>query len=341
MGRVTVIGAGSWGTALAKVLAEKGHTVRMWSYEESVASQIREGRENRDYLPGVSLPAAVEVFTDHGEALDGAEMVIAVVPSHAFRDVIAAAAPHVPPDAVVLSAAKGIEVATLERPSQILEELLPEQRRPAVLSGPTFAREVAEGDPTALVVASSDVEVARLAQHYLNTDRFRIYTNEDILGVELAGALKNVIALGAGIAAGLGYRNNSRAALITRGLAEMTRFGLAVGARAATFAGLAGLGDLVLTCASELSRNRTVGVRLGRGEPLEEILASMKMVAEGVKTTKAARQLARDCSVEMPIVEEVHNILFEGKSPKRATADLMLREPKPEVWGGRGGSDAT
>ncbi len=341
MGRATVIGAGSWGTALAKVLGEKGHTVRMWSYEKTVADQIREERENRDYLPGVMLPPSVEVFMDHGEALDGAEMVIAVVPSHAFRDVIGAAAPHIPQNAIVLSAAKGIEVATLERPSEILEELLPEHPRPAVLSGPTFAREVGEGDPTALVVASSDFEVAREGQHYLNTDRFRVYTNEDILGVELAGALKNVIALGAGIAAGLGYRSNSRAALITRGLAEMTRLGLAIGAKAPTFAGLAGLGDLVLTCSSELSRNRTVGVRLGRGETLEEILASMKMVAEGVKTTKAARQLASDYNVEMPIVEEVHNILFEDKSPERATADLMLREPKPEVWGGRGGSDAT
>jgi len=341
MGRATVIGAGSWGTALAKVLADKGHSIRIWSYEESVAEQIRNERENRDYLPGVKLPQTVEVSMDHGAALEGAEMVIAVVPSHAFRDVIAAAAPHIPQNAIVLSAAKGIEVATLERPSEILEELLPGHRRPAVLSGPTFAREVAEGDPTALVVASSDVEVARQGQHYLNTDRFRVYTNEDILGVELAGALKNVIALGAGIAAGLGYRSNSRAALITRGLAEMTRLGLAAGARAPTFAGLAGLGDLVLTCSSELSRNRTVGVRLGRGETLEEILASMKMVAEGVKTTKAARQLARDYSVEMPIVEEVYNILFNGKSPKRATADLMLREPKPEVWGGSGGSDAT
>jgi glycerol-3-phosphate dehydrogenase (NAD(P)+) len=207
----------------------------MWSYEESVTAQIREERENRDYLPGVKLPPTVEVSMDHGEALDGAEMVIAVVPSHAFRGVIAAAAPHVPGDAIVLSATKGIEVATLERPSEILEELLPEHARPAVLSGPTFAREVGEGDP--------------------NTDRFRVYTNEDILGVELAGALKNVIALGAGIAAGLGYRSNSRAALITRGLAEMTRLGLAVGAQAATFAGLAGLGDLVLTCSSELSRS--------------------------------------------------------------------------------------
>ncbi len=341
MGRATVIGAGSWGTALAKVLGAKGHSVRMWSYEPAVAEQIRAGRENHDYLPGVQLPRTVEVSLEHEAALDGAEVVIVVVPSHAMRDVMSDAAPYVPEDAIVLSGAKGIEVSTLERPSEILAEFLPQHRPPAVFSGPTFAREVGEGDPTALVVACSDLQVAREAQGFLNTERFRVYTNEDILGVELGGALKNVIALAAGIAAGLGYRSNSRAALITRGLAEITRLGVAVGARASTFAGLAGLGDLVLTCSSELSRNRTVGVRLGRGEPLDEILASMKMVAEGVKTTKAARQLARTHQVEMPIVEQVHHILFDGKSPERATADLMLREPKPELWGGRGSNDAT
>jgi glycerol-3-phosphate dehydrogenase (NAD(P)+) len=336
--RATVIGAGSWGTALAKVLADKGHAVRIWSYEAAVADQIRGGRENRDYLPGVRLPANVEVFVEHADALEGAQVVVAVVPSHAFRDVMTAAAPFVPHDAIVLSATKGIEVDTLSRPSQILQAVLTGNRSPAVLSGPTFATEVGDGDPTAIVTACSDWHVARGVQEFFNTDRFRVYTNEDILGVELAAALKNIIALAAGIAAGIGYRTNSRAALITRGLAEMTRLGVAMGARASTFAGLAGLGDLVLTCSSELSRNRTVGFRLGRGESLDDILDSMKMVAEGVLTTKAARQLAQEYRVEMPIVEEVHHILFEGKPPKRATADLMLREPKPELWGG---ADAT
>jgi len=336
--RATVIGAGSWGTALAKVLGDKGHAVRLWSYEAAVAEQIRESRENPDYLPGVRLPPNVDVFVDHAEALEGAEVVVAVVPSHAFRDVMTAAAPHVPQEAIVLSATKGIEVDSLDRPSQILEAVLPGNRSPAVLSGPTFATEVGDGDPTAIVTASSDRQVARDVQEFFRTDRFRVYTNEDILGVELAAALKNIIALAAGIAAGIGYRTNSHAALITRGLAEMTRLGVVMGARASTFAGLAGLGDLVLTCSSELSRNRTVGFRLGRGESLDEILDSMKMVAEGVRTTKAARQLAQEYRVEMPIVEEVHHILFEGKPPKRATADLMLREPKPELWGG---ADAT
>jgi len=337
MGRATVVGAGSWGTALAKVLGDKGHRVHMWSFEPSVAEQIRDVRENREYLPGVELPPSVEVFLEFDAALEGADVVAAVVPSHVFRDVMASAAPFVPRDAVVLSATKGIEVDTLQRPTEILSALLPEHS-PVALSGPTFAREVAEGDPTAIVAASDDRAVAREVQEFFKTERFRVYTNDDVLGVELAAALKNIIALAAGIAAGIGYRTNSRAALITRALAEITRLGLAMGARASTFAGLAGLGDLVLTCSSELSRNRTVGVRLGRGESLDDILSGMKMVAEGVRTTKAARQLASSYQVEMPIVDEVHHILFEGKSPKRATADLMLREPKPELWGG---ADAT
>lgn len=334
MGRVAVIGAGSWGTALAKVLAERGHSVRLWCYEASVAEQIRNERVNRVYLPDIKLPESIEAFTDHGQALEDAEFVIAVVPSHFFRDVLAASAPHIPSDAIIVSAAKGLEVDTLERPSEIVVDLLPHHRSPAVLSGPSFAREVAEGDPTAIVAASSDEEVARATQRFFNSDRFRVYTNDDVVGVELGAALKNVIALAAGISVGIGYRTNSRAALITRGLAEITRLGVAVGARASTFAGLAGLGDLVLTCTAELSRNRTVGVRLGKGEPLDEILASMKMVAEGVRTTKAARQLARNHGVEMPIVDEVHHILFEGKPAERATKDLMLREPKHEHWEG-------
>ena len=334
MGHAAIIGAGSWGTALAKVLGEKGHQVRMWSYESSVAAQIRTDRVNHEYLPEVELPDSVQVFLEHPEVLEGAEVVIAVVPSHAFRQVMSDASPHVPREALVLSATKGIEVDTLNRPSEILQALLPRHQHPGVLSGPTFAREVGEGDPTALVVASRDPEVARKAQTFFNTKSFRVYTNDDVIGVELAASLKNVIALAAGIAAGIGYRSNSRAALITRGLAEITRLGLAMGAKATTFAGLAGLGDLVLTCSSELSRNRTVGVRLGQGETLKDILASMKMVAEGVLTTRAARVLAHAHRVEMPIVDEVHHILFEGKHPKRATADLMLREPKPELWGG-------
>ncbi len=333
MARAAILGGGSWGTTLAKVLAEKGHNIRLWSHNAIVADQIRTEHVNREYLPGIKLPASIEVQTDHSKALADAEFVIAVVPSHAFREVLTNAAPHIPSGAILVTATKGIEVGTLERPSEIARELLPNHMLPAVLSGPSLAQEVAEGDPMAIVVACADLEIACRVQEFCNTDRFRVYTNEDILGVELAGALKNVIALAAGIAVGIGHRRNSQAALITRGLAEMSRLGIALGARASTFAGLAGLGDLVLTCNAELSRNRTVGVRLGRGEPLDEILASMRMVAEGVRTTKAARQLALASNVEMPIVEEVHHILFEGKPPEQATADLMLRVPKHEHWG--------
>jgi glycerol-3-phosphate dehydrogenase (NAD(P)+) len=337
MGRAAVIGAGSWGTALAKVLGDKGHQVRMWSYEASVAQQIRNEHENRDYLPGIELPATLEVHEDYQAALDGAEIVVAVVPTQWFRQVMAQAAPHVPKNAAMVTASKGIEVDTLERPSEVLLDLLPDHQ-PAVLVGPSFAIEVGQRDPTAIVAASHDQSVARLTQEFFSTDRFRVYTNDDVLGVELAAALKNVIALASGITVGLGFGHNSRAALITRGLAEMARLGMAMGAKATTFAGLAGLGDLVLTCNAELSRNRTVGVRLGKGEALDDILASMRMVAEGVRTTKAARRLAQQYDVEMPIVDETHHILFDGKSPRRATADLMLREPKPELWGG---ADAT
>lgn len=332
-GRTAVIGAGSWGTALAKVLGDSGHRVGLWSHNVQVADQIRSDRVNREYLPDIELPETLEVAVDFSQTLAGAELVILVVPSHALRDVVLAAKPHVPHGAVVVTGTKGLEVKTLKRPSEIVAELLPGRRAPAALSGPSFAEEVAKGDPTAIVAASEDSEVARRVQGFFHTDRFRVYTNDDILGVELAAALKNVIALAAGIADGLGYRTNSRAALITRGLAEITRLGISMGAQPATFAGLAGLGDLVLTCTANLSRNRRVGLALGRGEPLEKILAGMKMVAEGVRTTKAARELARAQAVEMPIVEEIHAILFDGKPPEEATAGLMLREPKPEYWG--------
>ncbi len=333
MARAAVIGAGSWGTALAKVLGDKGHEVGLWSHNATVAKQIRDERENREYLPGAHIPSTVEVTVELAEALSAAEFVIAVVPSHAFRAVIQRAAPHVPDRALIITATKGIEVDTLERPSEIISELFPQHRSPGMLSGPSFAQETAEGDPTATVVASKDPEVAEGGQELFGTERFRVYTNDDILGVELAGALKNVIALAAGIADGLGYRHNSRAALITRGLAEITRLGVAMGARPSTFAGLAGLGDLVLTCTADLSRNRQVGLRIGKGESLETILSGMKMVAEGVRTTAAARRLAQIHAVELPIIEETHAILFDGKPPKQATADLMVREPKPEHWG--------
>ncbi len=333
MARTAVIGAGSWGTALAKLLGDAGHEVALWSHNPVVARQIAEQGENREYLPGAKLPETIWVTTELGAALSDAQFVIAVVPSHAFRTVMERAAPNIPAEALIVTATKGIEMDTLKRPSEIITGLLPNHPPPAMLSGPSFAQETAEGDPTAVVIASRDVDVANQAQELFTTDRFRVYTNDDILGVEIAGALKNVIALAAGIARGLGYRHNSRAALITRGLAEITRLGVAMGARPATFAGLAGLGDLVLTCTADLSRNRQVGVRIGQGDSLDDILSGMKMVAEGIKTTAAAQQLAEQEAVEMPIVEQTHAVLFAGKSPRKATADLMLREPKHEHWG--------
>lgn len=338
MSRVAVIGAGSWGTALAGLLARQGHPCVLWSRNERVARQIREERVNAEYLPDVELPRDLRVTLHWPEALDAAEFVVVAVPSHAVREIVFGAAAHVPDGAVLVSGTKGLEVETLDRPSQILREVFPGHPAPVVITGPSFAWEVAHEMPTAVTAASEDEETARRVQRLFSTSRFRVYTDDDVIGAELGGALKNVIALAAGIADGLGYGHNSRAAIITRGLAEITRLGLALGARTRTFAGLSGLGDLVLTCTGDLSRNRSVGLRLGRGERLDDILTGMKMVAEGIKTTRAARRLARSTEVEMPIVEEVYTILFDGKPPEQATADLMLREPKPEHWGAGHGS---
>ncbi len=333
VGRVAVLGAGSWGTALAALLADRGHDVILWAYEPQVAAEIGDG-ENRTYLPGVRLPPGLTSSTDLTAALVDVDMVVSVTPSQFVRHVIVEAAPAIPPDALLVSASKGIETSTLMRMDEIFAEILPGavQERFSVLSGPSFAREVAEGAPTAVVVASRS-ETARLrVQAAFQTDRFRVYTNEDVVGVELGGALKNVIALAAGVAAGLGYGHNTRAALTTRGLAEMTRLGMAMGAQRSTFAGLAGMGDLVLTCTGDLSRNRTVGFRLGQGETLEEILGEMTAVAEGVKTAQATVDLAARHGVELPICSEVLAILTEGRDPEEAVRSLMHRDPKPEDW---------
>lgn len=329
-----VVGAGSWGTALAALLAKRGHDVTLWSFEADVAAGIREGRVNAVYLPGVVLPASLRATAELEDAVAGAEVVVSVSPSQFVRSVMQRAAPHVAADALVVSASKGIEVATLQRMDQVLSETLGRglRARFAVLSGPSFAGEVAREDPTAVVAASDDAEVARRVQALFQTPWFRVYTNTDVVGVELGGALKNVIALAAGATAGLGFGHNTLAALITRGLAEITRLGVAQGAQAATFAGLAGMGDLVLTCTGEESRNRTVGYRLGRGERLEAILGEMRAVAEGVKTAGAVHDLARRHGVEMPISEEVYRILAEGRSVSEALHSLLAREPKPEAW---------
>jgi len=331
--RTAVVGAGGWGTALASLLTRKGHDVTLWSYEEEVARSIN-GEHRNVYLEGVTLPEGLRATPDLGAAVTDAEMVVSVSPSQFVRPVMARAAPHLRPDVLVVSASKGIELGTWRRMDEILADVLPASaaRSFSALSGPSFAAEVAREMPTAVVVGSRVEEVAVRVQEAFQTGFFRVYTNTDVVGVELAGALKNVVALAAGMAAGIGFGHNTLAALITRGLAEITRLGLALGAERATFSGLAGMGDLVLTCTGSLSRNRTVGYRLGRGESLPEILADMTAVAEGVKTAEAVHELAARHGVEMPISEQVYAIVHEGRSPADALRTLMLRDPKPEEW---------
>lgn len=331
---VAVIGAGSWGTALAQLLARKGYTVRLWSHGAEVAEAIAATGENTRYLRGISLDQRIEPTTDLRAAVAEASVVVSVSPAQYVREVLSEAAPAIRPDALVISASKGIETTTLKTMAEVLDDVLPRSAalRACILSGPSFALEVVRELPTAVAVASRSAEAAQLAQELFQTDYFRVYTNLDVRGVELGGALKNVIAVGAGMTAGLGLGHNALAALITRGLAEISRLGVAMGADPLTFAGLAGMGDLILTCTGGLSRNRSVGVALGEGRRLEEILAEMTMVAEGVETTRAAHALATRAGIEMPIVAEVHAVLFEGRSPGDAVENLMLRSPKAEVW---------
>ncbi|ALC14809.1 NAD(P)H-dependent glycerol-3-phosphate dehydrogenase [Desulfuromonas soudanensis] len=329
---IGVIGAGSWGTTLANLLAKKGYSVTLWAYEEDLVARMREGGENDLYLPGIKLSANLAFTHDLPEAATAKDLLLLVPPSQLMRRVMKQASPHIAPQTLLVSASKGIETETLLPMSSVLAEILPRElvQNLTFLSGPSFAREVAGEMPTAVVAAASEPSVAQRVQDVFSTDYFRVYTNEDIIGVELGGALKNVMALAAGVSDGLGFGYNTRAALITRGLAEMTRIGMALGANPATFAGLAGMGDLVLTCTGDLSRNRTVGIELGRGRPLKDILEGMKMVAEGVQTTESTYHLAKKLGVEAPITEQMYKILYENKGALRAVNDLMLRELKPE-----------
>ncbi len=332
MTRVAVVGAGSWGTALSAVLSKKGHDVRMWAFEPEVAEQITQGRENVSYLPGVKLPENLGSTADLATALQGAEIVVSVSPAQVVGPVMAEAAAHIEDDALIVSASKGIEITTLRRMDEVISEVLSPAQidRFTVLSGPSFALEVARETPTAVVVASGSADAALAVQDLFQTNYFRVYTGSDVIGVELGGALKNVIALGAGVAAGLRCGHNTLAALVTRGLAEMRRLGVAMGAHASTFSGLAGMGDLFLTCTGTLSRNRTVGYRLGQGKALDTILGEMSAVAEGVATAHAVHDLAARFGVEMPIAEEVFGILTLGTDPEQALKNLMERDPKPE-----------
>ncbi len=327
--RCAVIGGGAWGSALAHLVARNGHVVQLWARETDVVEHINLTHANPRFLPGAMLDPAVRATTSMERALEDAELVVYVAPSHVLRDVVRGALPHVHPDAIAVVATKGIERRTLALMSDVVEGEMPGHSVVA-LSGPSFALEVARGMPTAIVAASSDAAAAERVQLVLSSPVFRVYTNDDVTGVEIGGALKNVMAVATGIAEGVGLGLNSRAALITRGLAETARLGIALGARPDTFAGLAGIGDLVLTCTGSLSRNRAVGVQVGRGERLEDVLAATESVAEGVATTESARALAERESVDMPIVTAIARILFEQQAPRDALADLMGRELRPE-----------
>jgi glycerol-3-phosphate dehydrogenase (NAD(P)+) len=330
--KIGVIGAGSWGTTLANLLAKKGLDVTLWAYEADLAARMTQTRVNDLYLPEVELDQRLAVTSDLTAAASNRQLLLMVCPSQVMRRVLEQCRPALSPDGLLVSAAKGIENDTLLTMSEVLEEVLGPgvAERCAFLSGPSFAKEVAAEQPTAVTVAATNESVAATVQELFSTDYFRVYTNADVMGVEFGGALKNVIALAAGVSDGLGFGHNTRAALITRGLAEIARLGEAKGAQAATFAGLAGMGDLVLTCTGDLSRNRTVGMELGRGRKLNDILGSMRMVAEGVKTTLSAFQLAQKLGVDVPITEQMYQILYADKSPRQAVTDLMLRVLKAE-----------
>lgn len=329
---MAVLGAGSWGTAVADHLARSGHDVRIWAREPEVVESINRRHENERFLAGTRLAPGLRATGELDAAARGAGLVVSAAPSHAVRDVVRTAAGGIESGAIVVSISKGLEAGSLLTMSQVLAAECPAGQRVAALSGPSFAGEVAARQPTAVVVASVDPEAAQAAQQAFAGATFRVYSHDDVVGVELGGALKNVVAIAAGMLEGLGLGHNPRAALITRGLAEMTRLGVAMGAQPMTFAGLAGLGDLVLTATGAMSRNRSLGVELGRGRSLQEVLGERVTVAEGVHTAQAAVTLGRRHGVELPIAEQVAEILFDGKQVGKAVAELMERELKAEQW---------
>ena len=330
--RIAVIGAGAWGTALGKHLAEKGLQITLWAYEREVLDSIAAKRENQLFLPGVTLPAALKVTNVLAEAVESCDGLLFVVPSHLARLVLQQLAPLLSRPLPIVSASKGVEEDTFKLMTQLITDVLPPALHDGimVLSGPSFAMEVSQGQPTALCLAGTNAALVESFQNAFMTSSLRVYADSDVVGVQLGGALKNVMALAAGVVDGLGLGHNTRAAMITRGLAEMVRLGVAMGADPRTFYGLSGVGDLVLTCTGALSRNHHVGVRLGQGDKLETILGGMQAVAEGVRTSRAAAGLAVRHGVEMPIVREVNAVLFEGKSCRKAVSDLMERVAKPE-----------
>ncbi len=335
---VGVIGSGAWGTTLALLLTRKGITTTLWEHRPERAAEMQRARENTLFLPGFRFPDGLNVTANIEEAVQDKDMLLLVTPSQRMRENVRLIAPYVGRETLLVSASKGIEVDTLKRMTEIIaEEMLearPEARsRIAALSGPNISREVAEGKPTAAVVASQEQDVAVQVRTLLSSSRFRVYTSTDVVGVELGGALKNIIAIGAGFNEGMGFGENAKAAFITRGVAEIARLGIAAGAHPLTFTGLAGIGDLIATCASPLSRNQQLGRRLASGEKLGDILASTHTVAEGISTTKAALQLAALHNVELPITEQLGHVLFEGLDPRKAVPELMMRDPKDEMEG--------
>lgn len=328
----TVLGAGSFGITLSRLLNENSHSVKIWEFDSEACRRLENTREEPDKLPGIRLPENIRVTNNLAESLEGAEMVVWAVPCQVIRKVIEALCRFDFSGLVSVNVAKGIEKESLERVSEILSGVNPSIRTDnyCMLSGPSHAEEVARHIPTTVVAASSQSETACLVQETFNNAYFRVYTNDDVVGVELAGALKNVIALASGIADGLGLGDNTKGALLTRGMVEITRLGLAMGAAAETFGGLAGYGDLITTCISRHSRNRNVGEAIGQGQKLPEVLSGMTMVAEGVETTKSASKLAEKFKIEMPITEKIHDVLFKGDNPREALKQLMVRELKPE-----------
>ncbi len=334
--RTALIGAGSWGTALAKLLGDKGEKVSLWGRDSAHIARLRTERENKKYLPGAFLPESVEPVADLARAVRQAQCVVMVVPSHGFRDIFASLLDFLQGNAFVVSAVKGIENDTLQTMTQVMADTLRQKGHAlpvhlGVLSGPSFAAEVAKGQPTAVTVAFAEKEAAEKVQRLFSTAFFRCYSSSDVIGLELSAAMKNVVAIAAGICDGLGFGLNTRAALITRGLAEISRLGVSLGAHPLTFSGLGGLGDLVLTCTGDLSRNRTVGLKLGQGKTLEQALGEMTMVAEGVKTTKSCYNLARKHGVEMPILEQTYQVLYEHKDCRLAVQELFQRSLKEEL----------
>jgi glycerol-3-phosphate dehydrogenase (NAD(P)+) len=334
MSKISILGAGSWGIALAVMLNSSGHKIILWEFNDQDMVKLREQREHKEKLPGIMIPQEVEITDDLAEAAQDSEMVLLALPSHTVREVTKKMVSVDLNNPTIVNLAKGIENDTLCRMSEVLTGELPESlhRKITTLSGPSHAEEVSKKIPTTVVVAGFDQNILKRVQEVFMNPYFRVYTNSDLIGVELGGSLKNIIAIASGICDGLNLGENTKGALLTRGLAEMIRLGEKLGARAQTFAGLSGMGDLITTCFSRYSRNRYVGERIGKGKKLDEVLAKMVMVAEGVKTTISAYQLSQKYNVEMPITKEVYQVLFKGKEPLKGVYDLMTRDPKSEIW---------